>query len=319
MQGIILAAGKGKRLQPFSLTRSKAMMPILGRPIVERVMEDFAANGVKNFVLIIGRDDRGIKHYFENETAMDINVRFVHQPERKGMAHALRYAAPFIEDDFILSACDNLVTAEDHLKKMLVLWREQPSPDALLTMMPIPKERLRQASAVSLDGDRVTGIVEKPDPETAPSNIASLPLYIFSRRLLDYLPRVQPSPRGEYELQDAIQMLIVDGGRVRGLKVESRLSLTGPADLLAINRYYLMRYGKSTHLAPKEIGANTQFTDPVYIEAETVIGAGCAIGPNVYIEEGCSIGNGVKVRDAVILRNSRVPEGMTIENDVFMS
>lgn len=320
MQGIILAAGKGKRLQPISLTRSKAMMPVLGKPIVERVIEDLAANGIQDFVLIIAPDDRGIVEYFENESSLDIKVRFVQQPERKGMAHALGYAAPFINDDFILSACDNLVVAaEEHVGKMRVLWREQPSPDALLTLMPIPKERLRQASAVSVNGDWVAGIVEKPDPETAPSNIASLPLYCFSRRLLDYLPKVQPSPRGEYELQDALQMLIEDGRKVRGLKVDRRLTLTTPADLLAINRYYLARNGKSIHLSRNEVGANTRFIDPVYIEAGTVIGSGCQIGPNVYIEKGCSIGDGATLRDAVILRNSRVPEAATIENDVFMS
>lgn len=319
MQGIILAAGKGKRLQPFSLTRSKAMMPILGKPIVERVMEDLAANGVNKFVLVVSPDDREIADYFESESKLAIHTRLVQQSQRKGMAHALGYAAPFIEDDFILSACDNLVTAEDHVKRMLTLWRKQPSPDGLLTLMPVRRERLRQASAVSLEGQWVTGIVEKPDPATAPSNVASLPLYCFSRRLLEYLPKVQPSPRGEYELQDAIQLLIEDGGKVRGLKVESRLTLTSTADLVTINRHYLIRNGKSIHPAPEKAGENTQFLDPVYIEAGTVIGAGCLIGPHVYIEKGCRIGNEVKMRDAVILRNSRVPDGVTIENDVFMS
>lgn len=317
MQGIILAAGRGKRLQPLSSNRTKAMMPVLGKPIIERVMEYIAANGVKDFILIVSPDDKDIRDYFRNESRLEASIRFVDQPQQKGMAHALNYAVPFIQEDFILSACDNIVSA-NHVKTMLELWEEFPSVEGLLTLMPIKKEKIRSSSAVSLEGGWVTGIVEKPHPDTAPSNIASLPLYCFSRSLLYYLPKVQPSPRGEYELQDAIQMMIKDGGKVRGIKVEKRLTLTSAADLLAINRHYLIKNGNSAHNSPKEVGANTRFIDPFFIEGETAIGAECIIGPNVFIEKGCRIGNNVKVHDAIVLQNSRIPDGATVENEVFI-
>ncbi|HSJ55291.1 MAG TPA: sugar phosphate nucleotidyltransferase, partial [Anaerolineae bacterium] len=104
MQGIILAAGHGSRLQPITLTRSKAMVPILGKPIVERVMEHLLLNGIDDFILVVSPNDRHITRYFRRESRIEADVRFAYQVERLGMGNALMCAAPLITDDFILSA-----------------------------------------------------------------------------------------------------------------------------------------------------------------------------------------------------------------------
>ena len=313
MQGVILAAGKGSRLQPITLKRSKAMVPILGKPIVERVMEDLAANGVDDFVLVVSPDDRYITRYFRRESEIEADVRFCYQPERLGMTNALLCAAPLITDDFILSACDNLISAE-HVGRMIEAWQTPPRPNAVLTLMPVEQERFGSVGIVEMDGRWVTRIVEKPSPEEAPSDISSLPLYCFSPRILEYLPEVPLSPRGEYELQDAIQMLIERDGRVCGVTVERRLTLTSPADLLALNRHYLTNGDNRPQLAPYTVGPNTQLITPLRIEDGTIIGENCVIGPNVYIERDCRIGDGVTIRNAVVLRESVVPDGATIED-----
>ncbi len=315
MQGVILAAGKGSRLQPITLTRSKAMLPILGRPIVERVMEDLAANGVDDFILVVSPNDRHITRYFGRESEIEADVRFTYQPERLGMANALLCAAPLITGDFILSACDNLISAK-HVGRMMEIWQTPPHSNAVLTLMPAEPGRLGSVGIVEMDGPWVTRIVEKPPPAEAPSNISSLPLYCFSPRILDYLPEVCLSPRGEYELQDAIQMVIERDGHVRGVAVERRLTLTSPADLLALNRHYLISGDNRPQLAPYPVGPDTQLITPLRIESGTVIGANCIIGPNVYIERGCCVGNNVTMRNAVILRESVVPDGATIEDQV---
>ena len=249
MQGVILAAGKGSRLHPITLSRSKAMLPIVGKPIVERVMELLLANGVDDFILVVSPEDRDITHYFLQEATVPADVRFVYQTERLGMAKALECAAPLITEDFVLSACDNLVTTAD-VGRLMVFWQTEPQPNAILTLMPVKRERVSSTGIVALDGPWITRIVEKPTPAEAPSNISSLPLYVFSPRILELLPEVAPSPRGEYELQDAIQMLIHRAGRVGGVMVERRLTLTNAADLLAINREYLLHGDGRPHLRP---------------------------------------------------------------------
>ena len=315
MQAVILAAGQGTRLKPITLTRSKAMVPIVGKPIVERVMDDLVANGVDDFVLVTSPDDEQIVRHFSEISEIGATVRFAHQVERLGMAHALGCAAPLIHDDFILSACDNLISAE-HVGRMVSTWRQDPQPNGLLTLMPVEPERLGSVGIVEITGPWVTRIVEKPPPEEAPSDISSLPLYLFSRSFLDYLPRVPLSPRGEYELQDAIQMLIANEGRVGGITTRERLTLTSPADLLALSRHYLARREHDPEPAEWASSRGTEIVPPVYVENEASIGLGCTIGPNVYVERGARVGDRATLRNAVILRGSTVPDGANIENQV---
>ncbi|NBD36191.1 MAG: NTP transferase domain-containing protein [Chloroflexi bacterium] len=314
IQAVILAAGKGSRLYPITETRSKGMAPILGRPIIERVMRRLTRHDIDDFILVVSPDDREIVQHF-SRTDIPGQIRFVYQRERLGMAHALRCAAPLIEGDFVLAACDNLVPARD-VGRLLARWQEDEQFNALLTLMPVEPERLGSVGIVERDGPWITHIIEKPAPGEAPSNISSVPLYIFSPQILDDLDETPLSPRGEYELQDAIQRLIDEAGRVSGIMIEQRATVTNADDLLAMNLEFLARDHQSPLMTPLEVGAGTRLIMPLYIEAETTIGIDCTIGPNVVIEHGCRIGDGATIRDALLLRGARVPAGATVVNRV---
>ncbi len=316
MQGVILAAGKGSRLHPITVGRSKAMIPILGKPIVERVMELLLDNGITDFILVVSPDDRDIVRYFHRESTIEADVRFVYQLERKGMANALQYAAPLITGDFVLSACDNLVAKTD-VGRLIACMQGDTKPHGVLTLLPVEPERLGSVGIVELDGSWVTRIVEKPKPEDAPSNISSLPLYAFSPQILSYLPEVPLSPRGEYEFQDAIQMLIDRQGRVNSILINRRLTLTNAADLLSLNREYLTHGDGRPQLEPQTVGIRTQLITPLRIEQGTIIGEDCIVGPNVYIERDCHIGDGAVLRNAAVLRGVTVPNGAVVENQVL--
>lgn len=315
MQGVILAAGKGSRLHPITLKRSKAMLPVLGRPMVERVMEDLWDNGITDFILVISPDDRNIIKYFEEESPLEASIRFVFQEKRLGMADALSYVTPLIEGDFVLSACDNLTSAR-HVAELMECYRQESEINGVMSLTKIPWSEIGRTGMVEMNGHWVTKVIEKPSREEAPTNIATLPLYIFKPALLDYLPEVELSPRGEYEIQDAIQMLIDRQGGVRGVFTDSRLTLTGPEDLLAINRHYLVNGHGLPQMAPYIVGTNTHLITPLRIEQGTTIGENCLIGPHVYIERDCRIGSRVTIKEAVILRESVVEDGMVIENQV---
>ncbi|MFC2053697.1 sugar phosphate nucleotidyltransferase [Chloroflexota bacterium] len=315
MQTVILAAGKGRRLLPITTTRSKAMLPILGKPIVERVMEQFASAGMNDFILVISPEDNQITQYFQRESKIEGNIRFVYQEKRLGTTHALRNAVPLIKGDFFLSACDNL-TSHDHIGRMHKLWHSESHPNGILTLMKVELEQVENTAVVTIGGPWVTSIVEKPAVEEAPSQIASLPLYCFKKKFLDYLPEAGISQRGEYELQDAIQMLIEIDGKVHGLMIASRLTLTNPDDLLKINQRFFTSGYEDTQLQPKSVGENTRLIPPLLIERGTVIGANCTIGPNVYIERDSQIGSGARIRDALLLQETTVPAGAVINNRI---
>ena len=315
MQGVILAAGKGSRLHPITTQRSKAMLPILGRPIVERVLEGIYESGVCDFVLVVSQDDREIRRHFAEECKLDVQIRFVIQEERLGMANALACAAPFLCEDFVLSSCDNLV-APAHVGDLIRAWHSDGPMEGLISIRRVSRSEVSKVGIVLLEGDRIVRIVEKPQPDEAPSNIASLPLYVFTPRILEYIPQVTPSARGEYELQDAIQMLIDGPHEVHGLFTDGRLTLTGPEDLLNINRHYLVEGYDRPQLAPFTVGPNTHLITPLRIDGGTVIGHDCVIGPRVYIESDCRIGNGVTIKDAVLLRGSVIDDRALLIGEV---
>jgi bifunctional UDP-N-acetylglucosamine pyrophosphorylase/glucosamine-1-phosphate N-acetyltransferase len=314
MQGVILAAGKGSRLHPLTLKRSKAMIPILGKPIVERVLETLVQNGVRQVIMLVSSADSEIEQHFQEHARPEVTIQFIVQPERLGMANALSLAAPYIRDAFMLSACDNL-TPPEHVAELLATHRRRNAL-ATLSLMEVERSLVSRTGIVEWRNGWVQRIVEKPSPAEAPSNISSLPLYVFSTKLLAYLPEVKPSPRGEYELQDAIQMLIERDGRVTGVFTPSRLQLTNVDDLLALNRHYLTSGGETPQLAPQSVGQHTHLITPLRIEEGTTIGPGCVIGPSVYIERNCRIGANVQIRDAVVLRNTVIEDGRQIEGEV---
>ena len=238
MQAVILAAGGGTRLHPLTLNRSKAMLPIVGKPMVGRVLENLTAAGLQDFILVASPQDQELVRYIEQGEASRVQLVFQSQP--RGAADALLCAAEWITGDFLLSACDNLVPLAD-TRRVIDCWQSGAAPNGLLALLRIPSHKVPSAGIVELEGDWIKRIIEKPPLAEAPSDIASLPLYCFTPDLLAYLPRVQPSRRGEYELQDAIQMLIDHQGSVRGIHAHSRMTLTSTSDLLKLNRHFFHR------------------------------------------------------------------------------
>lgn len=309
MQVVVLAAGLGTRLRPVTLNRSKAMVPVLGRPLVERVLQPWLAAGMREIVLVVGPEDREIRAHFGAGNDLGLTVRFVEQHERCGMAHALGIAAPHLHGDFGLTACDSLVSVE-HVGELAAAHR---GGSAVLSLMDVAPEFVSRSAAVELEGIRVRRIVEKPGPGEAPSDTVSLPHYILPRRLLELLKGLEPSARGEVELQSAIQELVDIGGRVIGVRTQRRVQVSNPEDLRCLNLELLESGDRVAARPSRGIGEGTVFHDPVCIEDGATVGSRCIIGPRVYLEAGCVVGDLAVVRDSVVLRDAWVADGCTVE------
>jgi NDP-sugar pyrophosphorylase family protein len=308
MQAVILAAGMGTRLRPVTANRSKAMVPVLGRPLVERALLPFVENGVRDFVFVISPDDTEIESHFTERTSLDITARFVIQEERLGMAHALRQAAPLVAGRFVVSACDSLLDPS-HVRELI---SAGDKADAVLSLLDVEPEMLNRSGVVELDGIRIRRIVEKPSPENAPSNTVSLPHYVFSSRLLELLPSVQPSIRGEYEIQDAIQGLI-DGDRmVIGVLADERFQVSSPEDLLELTHQLFSDGSEPPRIGPATVSRGLNLVEPYHIERGAMLGDDCQIGPEAFLESGCFVGDGAVVRRSVVLRGGRVARGETV-------
>jgi NDP-sugar pyrophosphorylase family protein len=198
---------------------------------------------------------------------------------------------------------------------MVTEYRTQKA-SAVLSLMPIDLAQASKTGVVVWEAPFVRRIVEKPRPEEAPSNISSLPLYIFAPHLLDLLPLVQPSARGEYELQDAIQLLIERTGQVMGVLASERQQVTNAADLLALNLHYLDTMAGEVR-CESPLPGDIELRAPVVIEAGVEIAPGCVIGPRVYIEQDARIGLGAQLVDTLVLRGAEVIAGQRITGEVI--
>jgi NDP-sugar pyrophosphorylase family protein len=315
MLGVILAAGEGRRLQPITTSRPKAMIPVLGKPILARVMESLHAVGVNRFLIVVNPKADPILEYLSTQTGIPAPIDIVYQEKPLGMANALLCAADRIQGDFILSACDNLVNTHE-LHDLLTLWKQADSISGLLSLIPVDQNELSRVGVVQLEGTRVTRIIEKPAPESAPSLIASIPLYVFSTKILEYLEDVQPSTRGEFELQDAIQMQIDAGYNIQGFHMQGRQTVNTLAELLKLNLYYFKQQQNINVINSDINSSNVQLVPPVYIEAEVDIESDCTIGPRVFLERNCQIGAGSTLRNAVVLANAFVPPSSKIHDRI---
>ena len=313
---VVLAAGYGRRLRPLTDDRSKAMLPVAGTPMVERVLEMLACGGCDHFIVVVHPGDQELIALLR-QPGWQGRVELAYQEQRLGMAHALGCAAHAIHADgasgLILASCDN-VYPEDHLPALMAKWRE-PGVDAVLTLMRVQAEQIPTLAVVAMEDGRVTRIVEKPCPQDAPSDLGVPALYAVPASILAYLPQVAPSPRGEYEFQDALQYLISDGGRVGGVLTGSRMTLTQPMDLLALTHHFLRKDRSSALVAP-DVPADAAIVPPVRVEMGVGLGRNCRIGPEVSLETGCRIGDGASVRRAVLLRGADIGAGAVVEDEV---
>ncbi len=306
MIGVILAAGRGSRMKGLTAERPKAMLPVVGLPIIARVVRQLHAAGIGKVIIVVSPSDAHIRPYFEAHPPAEMSLTFVVQLQARGMAHALLPAAPHIDQPFVVTACDSLYP-EGFYRQLVHAHSHDDSP-ATLALMELPPNVIPRASSVELVGGRVFRIVEKPSLAEAPSNIGSLALYVFDVQLLAYLQRVTPSSRGELELQDAIQMMMADYGGVPGVLTPWRWELTIPSDLLELN-LWMLRQRPRLAVAPAEI----TITPPVFVEAQTAFPKDVRIGPHVYIEGGARIGAGARLKNSVVLRDGTVAAGDVVD------
>ncbi len=240
MQAIVLAAGKGKRLRPITEWVPKPLLPINGRPILETLLTNLRRSGITEAIIVYGHLGDRLRQFLGDGSRYGLRLIYREQRERLGTAHAVMQAADVMaRDEEIMVLAGDTAFSFDHIDG-LIRFHRASGADVSLSLKRLPVERLAATSSVAVDeAGRITRIVEKPAPDTAPSDIACAPLHIYPPVLRDYVANVQPSARGEYELTDAIAMMIEDGYRVLGQIAPEAPNLTDQRDLLRLNFPYL--------------------------------------------------------------------------------
>ncbi|MGY1639766.1 UTP--glucose-1-phosphate uridylyltransferase GalU [Geodermatophilus sp. SYSU D00703] len=252
-KAVIPVAGLGTRFLPATKAVPKELLPVVDRPALQYIVEEAARAGLAEVLMVTGRSKAAIEDYFDRypeleaalekkgdadrlaavQAATDVaQVHFVRQGEARGLGHAVLQAAAFVGDEpFAVLLGDDLIDARDHLlEQMLEVQAQQGG--SVIALLDVGRENIDKYGAVAVEdaeGDvvTVTGLVEKPPVEEAPSSLAIIGRYVLAPEVFDALRRTAPGRGGEIQLTDALAALVEQGEPVHGVVFRGRRYDTG--------------------------------------------------------------------------------------------
>ncbi|MFG2670724.1 MULTISPECIES: UTP--glucose-1-phosphate uridylyltransferase GalU [unclassified Streptomyces] len=256
-KAVIPAAGLGTRFLPATKATPKEMLPVVDKPAIQYVVEEAAAAGLSDVLMITGRNKRALEDHFDRNYELEsaltrkgdderlvrvqessdlATMHYVRQGDPRGLGHAVLCAEPHVGDEpFAVLLGDDLIDPRDPLLARMTEIQEREGGSVVALMEVAPEQiHLYGCAAVEPtaqdDVVRVTGLVEKPDPGEAPSNLAVIGRYVLDPAVFGVLRETEPGRGGEIQLTDALQQLAVDerlGGPVHGVVFRGRRYDTG--------------------------------------------------------------------------------------------
>ncbi|QHS16192.1 sugar nucleotidyltransferase [haloarchaeon 3A1-DGR] len=226
MKAVVLAAGQGTRLRPLTDDKPKGMVEVAGVPILTHCFDRLIDLGADELVVVVGyKKEVIIDHY--GDAYEGVPITYAHQREAKGLAHALLTVEDHIDDDFMLILGDNIFQA--NLEDVVRRQREDRA-DAAFLVEEVPwEEASRYGVCDTNQYGEITDVIEKPDDP--PSNLVMTGFYTFTPAIFHACHLVQPSDRGEYELSDAIDLLIQSGRTIDAIGLDGwRIDVGYPED-----------------------------------------------------------------------------------------
>lgn len=202
MKGVILAGGKGTRLQPMTRVVNKHVLPIYDDPMIYYPVRTLLSAGIDEILVISNAEHIGKYIELLEAENFDAEFQYLVQSEPKGIAHGVSLAESFVDDEFVVILGDNIVLGDISDKISL----ENGSAKILLKQVDEPTAY----GVANVEADEVRSLKEKPsDPE---SDLAVIGVYVYDKSVFDIIRTLEPSERGEYEITDVNKAYVEQGG-----------------------------------------------------------------------------------------------------------
>ncbi len=303
-QAVILAAGEGQRLRPFTVTKPKTMLSIADKPILQYVVESLAQNGIRNIVIVVGYRREQVFDYMGDGEKFGVDIVYITQERQLGTAHALMQAKGAVGDKFLVLPGDNLIDANTIAQFVTM------KPNAMLVKK---VENIARYGLVTTEGGVVKDIAEKLDK--AVTGIVNTGIYAFTREVFNFIDT-------ELGIPDVINNMTAQGYAISALETDGTwLDVVYPWDILSLNDAILRQIPASlggtieSGVSVKgqvSIGKDTVIRSNSYIVGPVIIGENCDIGPNVCILPATSIGDNVVVSPFSEIENSVIGDDVSI-------
>jgi UDP-N-acetylglucosamine diphosphorylase / glucose-1-phosphate thymidylyltransferase / UDP-N-acetylgalactosamine diphosphorylase / glucosamine-1-phosphate N-acetyltransferase / galactosamine-1-phosphate N-acetyltransferase len=228
-KAVLLAAGRGTRMRELTADLPKPMINVRGKPILLHIVEGLQTAGIKNFLIIVGYHGDTVRDYFGDGTCFGLRIKYATQMVQDGTGRVVDLARDFVGDSpFLLSYGDILVEMGNY-KSIVDL---ADDVEAIITVK--RGEDVSKGGAVFLnDTMELVDLREKSKPGEVSSEWYNAGLYAFRPSIFEFTAKLHPSPRGEYELTDAIRDLAQSGKKVRALELSGEWADVRDPEILA--------------------------------------------------------------------------------------
>lgn len=259
-KAVIPAAGFGTRFLPASKATPKEMVTVVDRPAIQYVVEEAARSGIEDVLIITGRGKDSIADHFDRATELEnllaekgkleiletvrataelAQIHTVRQAEALGLGHAIGVAERHVGDEpFAVLLPDDLIGAQDTLLADMISACERHATSVVATMT-VPGPQISAYGVAAVEPEpvepglyRMTDVIEKPDPDEAPSNLAVIGRYVFQPSIFAAIHGTKPDHRGEIQITDAIKQVMSGGGVLTRAHEGTRYDTGDKADYL---------------------------------------------------------------------------------------
>jgi len=233
IKGVIPVAGFGTRFLPITKAQPKEMLPVIDKPVIQYVVEEFIDAGIDDILMITGREKRVLEDHFDRSIGLEmllkekgkddilkeiekisnINLFYTRQKDRKGLGDAILHAENFVDGSpFIAHVGDTILEAEKNpLKELIDMYKKIKKPIILFENVKdedIEKYGIIEGEKVNEGLYKIKHLVEKPKKENAPSNMAIIGIYLFDAQIFDCIKKTKPGVGKEIQITDAINLLL---------------------------------------------------------------------------------------------------------------
>jgi bifunctional UDP-N-acetylglucosamine pyrophosphorylase/glucosamine-1-phosphate N-acetyltransferase len=318
IQAVILAGGEGKRIHPLGTNKPKSMVELMGKPLIQYVIENLRGAGITDLIIVTGPNQEKIHEHFGDGAAFNVKIQYTLQAEPLGQANAVQTAESLIHSHFFV------LNANDIFNPGLLtqVMEAATTHKADIALVGTPIDDPTRFGVMRFDDDgKLIGVIEKPPADLAPSKTAVMGIYYFSPDLFDCIRR---TPLGDTadQYERAYQLLIDRGNAIHIEYSDAFESFKYAWNLLTISDLLLKQHSNGQQISPTasisdraviddnviiadkvRVFENAVIRGPAYIGPGSIIGnnalvwGGCSFGP------GCVIGYGSEIKHAVFGRN----------------
>lgn len=315
MQAVILAGGEGKRIRPLGMNKPKSMFEIAGKSLIEYVIQNLKDVNIDDIIIVTAPDDK-LSEYLGDGNQFGVTIRYTVQEQPLGQANAILTAESLIDNPFfVLNAND--VFDSGLLQNMTNLVAKD---ETALVLAGREVEDPTRFGVMRIENGKLTGVVEKPPADEAPSNIAVVGVYLFPPDIFSFI-RNTPQGDTDDQLERAYQKLIDKG---RGMYIPyggTFESYKFPWDILKISDLLLDRIAEPNVSPSAQIAGsavidrnviiqegvrvfeNAVIRGPAFIGANSIVGNNALITANCSIGRECVIGFGSEIKHSVFGNN----------------